>query len=85
MTVLLKKKPTSSFSEFISKVENKTKPKTVRAKANPPVWKVGAKFKRPSDHILGGKILTVLSIDTFGIYAVEDGLFTPLEDCTLVE
>lgn len=53
------------------------KPKTLE-------WRVGAKFKRPHDHLLGGDILTVSLLTEWSVYAEEDGLDTFIEDCELV-
>lgn len=52
-------------------------------------WKIGAKFKRPFTHELGGAILTVLKIEKSPVgytkvYAVEDNLWTNQKDLTLV-
>ena len=47
-------------------------------------FKVGDKFKRPSHHINGDKVLTVSKINGPLIYAKEDSLATVAEDLNLV-
>jgi hypothetical protein len=73
--------PEASFVHFICKVEGKS----IVTKKKKLEWKVGAKFKRPIDHVSGGITLTVERVDHFGVWALEDHLFTLLEESTLVE
>lgn len=47
-------------------------------------WKVGAKFRRPIDHLLGGQVLTVSRVTERTVYAIEDGLSASISQCELV-
>lgn len=47
-------------------------------------WKVGAKFKRPIDHLLGGQVLTVSRVTEGAVCAEEDGLYASISQCELV-